>query len=595
MSESKKSMNEHKEKTQNQILKNLSHELRTPLSGIEHTFFLLKKTRLTAEQKSYLSIGEEALLQLSKHIDALISLKEIEDIKIEEKVFNLEEELIQLIIFYAAQFKLRSIDFIFNFDYDIKTFYIGDLIKLKSILRHLLDNSYKFTHQGSVLFQVKKIDSMKVSFTIEDTGEGMDEETISHLSKAYIQKDMSDQRTIGGLGIGLTIANAYVKALGGALKVESTVNKGTKVSFELSFKLGDEIHFSLTHPYVMLSFFKKMNNHMISSMGFKSHKDASPDFIFFDDETIKELKAYQLKYADQKTKCVLISETHARKTHGIDLVLLYPISRTSIMQSLFQSSEHDTYEPDYQPMLSGYALIVDDNRLNRIALQSILMKQGVQSKTVESGLLAIDAVKKETFDIILMDVQMPNMDGMEATRRIRALGKTYQKIPIIAVTANAYFNDYDLLKTSQMTDVIFKPIKTESLNPVLRKYLKPSPEIMIPENLYIFDENEFSTRFNGSMDIAKEVIETFLNEYPKDMKKIEESIHIKHAEHIIKHVHYFKGSCSYLSAQRIVWLINLIMDHAKHQNLEFMDALYKQLLSETKKLIELLKAFTYKL
>ncbi|PKK92458.1 MAG: hypothetical protein CVV62_00230 [Tenericutes bacterium HGW-Tenericutes-7] len=240
-------------------------------------------------------------------------------------------------------------------------------------------------------------------------------------------------------------------------------------------------------------------------------------------------------------------------------------------------------------------LVIDDEMSIRLLLDNYLSKK-FTVVTRNDGFEGLKYLEEGNMpDVIVADIQMPNMDGMEATRRIRALGKTYQKIPIIAVTANAYFNDYDLLKTSQMTDVIFKPIKTESLNPVLRKYLKPSPEIMIPENLYIFDENEFSTRFNGSMDIAKEVIETFLNEYPKDMKKIEESIHIKHAEHIIKHVHYFKGSCSYLSAQRIVWLINLIMDHAKHQNLEFMDALYKQLLSETKKLIELLKAFTYKL
>lgn len=591
MADTKKHINQTKDQTHQQILKNMSHELRTPLSGVEHALFLLKKTKLTQEQLSYLDLGEEALGHLSKQIDALIAIKEIEHIQIDEKLFNLEDEVIKLISFYQSQAKLKSIEFILTFDYHIDTFLKGDVTKIKSILRHVLDNSLKFTEQGFIHCDIKKRAQDFISFTIEDTGIGMDESNLNHMTEAFMQKDISDIRSYGGLGLGLSITHAYVKALGGKLMIESSINKGTKISFDLPLKKDEVMLFPRANTYIALTHFKKIPKDLIASIGFLESHESSPDFIFFDDESVKDIKDMKVSLADQKTKCILISSSKHRKVKDIDRIMHYPISRHELFETLFTTDESFDHEPDYQPMLSGYALIVDDNRLNRIALASILMKQGVHSKTVESGLLAIEAVKKETFDVILMDVQMPQMDGMEATRRIRALGKDFQKIPIIAVTANAYFNDYDLLKTSQMTDVIFKPIKTESLNPILRKYLKPSPEIMIPENLYIFDENEFKSRFDGSMDIAKEVIETFMIEYPKDLKKVLESITIKHAEHIIKHVHYFKGSCSYLSAQRLVWLINLMMDHAKHQNLEFMDALYQQLLGETEKLIEQLHIF----
>lgn len=591
MADIKKDKQSKDVKLHQQTLKNMSHELRTPLSGIEHAFFLLKKTKLTSEQASYVDLGEASIKELSKQIDTLIALKEIEHIVINDKIFDLEDEMIELLSFYDIKTKLGNINFEFIYDYRINTLLKGDLNKLKSTIRHILDNSIRFTEKGLIRFDIVKKEKDHILFSFSDTGLGIKEDMIKHIKEAFTQIDMSDQRAYGGLGLGLTIANAYVKALSGHLSIESKLDEGTKISFSIPLKTDEKIDNSKPQSYVAHSHFKVLQDDFIRSMGFQANHDSSPDFIFFDDETIQDIKTIKASLADQKTKCILLSTSHHRKMKEIDKVLHFPMSRKALFEALFESDEIIDNEPDYQPMLSGYALIVDDNRLNRIALASILMKQGVQSKTVESGELAIEAVKKENFDVILMDVQMPYMDGMEATRRIRALGKSYQKMPIIAVTANAYFNDYDMLKTSQMTDVIFKPIKTESLNPVLRKYLKPSPEIMIPENLYIFDEQAFIERFSGSMDIAKEVIETFMTEYPKDMKKIEESIEIKHAEYIIKHVHYFKGSCSYLSAQRVVWLINLMMDHAKHQNLQFMDTLFKQLQSETHKLILQLDSF----
>jgi len=237
-------------------------------------------------------------------------------------------------------------------------------------------------------------------------------------------------------------------------------------------------------------------------------------------------------------------------------------------------------------ILNGYALIVDDNRLNRIALESILTKEGMRSKSVSSGLKAIEAIKNESFDLVFMDVQMPDMDGMESTRRIRNLGKMYESLPIIAVTANAFLNDYDFLKTSLMNDIIFKPIRVKNLNLILRKYVNATSTIQIPEELFVFDQKDFEIRFEGSFDIADEVIASFLIEYTKDLKRIKKAIEEKNAVQIVETTHYFKGSCAYLSGKRAVWLLSFMIDAAKRQSLEMMDMCYDLLEKEVAKLLE---------
>ena len=281
-----------------------------------------------------------------------------------------------------------------------------------------------------------------------------------------------------------------------------------------------------------------------------------------------------------------------KRMHKVDGVIEYPVSRTTMVQKLMSNyhKARKTVTSPYTKQLSGTALIVDDNRLNRVALEGILLKLGIKSKLADSGSKAIEMVKNESFDLILMDIQMPIMDGIEATRRIRSLGNSYQMIPIVAVTANSYFNDYDMLKASQINDVIFKPIKIESLGQLLRKYLSGTDTITIPQEILSFDRLDFLKRFEGSYDIAKEVVATFQAEYPKDLDHIKEAIVSKNNEDIVKTAHYYKGSCTYLSGKRLVWVLNRMMDLAKNHQLDEMKELLHLLIIETDELVKQLKS-----
>ena len=254
--------------------------------------------------------------------------------------------------------------------------------------------------------------------------------------------------------------------------------------------------------------------------------------------------------------------------------------------------EKKQYAEDvFHKALTGYALIVDDNRLNRIALENILKKQGLKSKLVDSGAKAIEAAKNERFDIILMDIQMPEMDGIETSKHIRSLGPQYKNLPIIAITANAFLNDYDLMKHAQMNDVLFKPISIEALERILRKHLSHHKQIFVPAVHQVFDQKDYEYRFDESYDIAKTVIESFIEIYQGDLLSIEEAIKSNRPNIIKEKLHYFKGSCSYLSGKRTTWLLTTMMKLNEQNQKEALQNAYEVLVYEVDKLVEQLKKY----
>ncbi|HAX02352.1 MAG: hypothetical protein A3K26_04980 [Tenericutes bacterium RIFOXYA12_FULL_35_10] len=596
----KSSEQQHK---QYAFVANISHEIRTPLNGIHNALYLLQTTDITKEQKEYLDMAQTSMDQMTSIVDRVMDLDALESgqLDIQKRTFNLEDEMIRLIKMHSRQLEQKGLIFTWNYDYQINHEVIGDDRKLRHILSHLIQNAIKFTEQGSITFNVKKMDEKSYIFEIKDTGIGISEEHMTHLYDAFYQVDMTDEKAYQGLGIGLTVAHELTKLLSGKLSVESTLGYGSTFSLKLDLETGHDISFSQLHQLNMMVYHdhkpSKMME-MLSSMGIhvydEEHKTSQKaDIICFEiplkqGETLHQIKEM---YGRNETLLLTLGHMEQKRMKKVDGSLEYPISRTMLMQKLL-SAMHEirkSVTSMYTKTLKGTALIVDDNRLNRVALESILKKLGIQSVLVESGQSAIDYMKEHTVDLILMDIQMPHMDGLEATRRIRSLGQSCQSVPIVAVTANAYFNDYDLLKATQINDVIFKPIQIESLGQMLRKYMSTEETIHIPDEITRFDKNDFLKRFEGSYDIAKEVIDTFQVECPKDLEQIRKSIETHDSEQIIKAAHYYKGSCAYLSGKRLVWLLNQMMDDAKRLSFDHMEELHGLLVKETEELLSQLK------
>ena len=588
-----------------QFLANMSHEIRTPLSGIYNTFYLLSTTDLSLEQNEYLNVGQASIDSLASIVDDVLDISRIEAGKMEvyEDLFNIEEEFIRMIRTQKSFADDKGITISFHFDYRINFDILGDYRKLRQIFLNLLNNAIKYTKEGSIDIDVVMASEnpLQIEFSVKDTGIGIEESQINHLSEAFYQVDASESRKYQGTGLGLSISNQLIDLLHGKLTIESEIDKGSTFKVLLPFTKNRLYEYPATQKmkslYVIDNIHQSTIESMLSSMGlttytFETVADHKVDVIIFEtpiknSEMIQRLKE---EYGTESTITISSATPENKRFKKIDCFFDLPVSRQTFYQKILNklNSERKAQNTnEYKTILSGHALVVDDNRLNRIALESILVKQGIKSTSVDSGKKALDLVKKEDFNIIFMDIQMPEMDGIETTRRIRALGKKFQSIPIVAITANAFFNDYDMMKTTQINDVIFKPIKIEHLNQVLRKYIHTGTSIQIPDELFAFDEKDFRQRFEGSSDIALEVIESFSSEYRGDLQKLKSAIQLKDGEEIIKAAHYFKGSCSYLSGKRAVWMLNYMMNIAKNKQFDLMELCYDMLENEV---VELTKA-----
>jgi len=598
-------LNEHNKRIKQEkgeMLYQMSQELRTPLNGMLNAMYLMGTTNLSIEQKDYLEIGQASADIMSTVVDSVLDISKIEAGRMEifNESFNLEEELISMYRIEKQNLDEKGLSFEFEFDYRLNHEVKGDLRKLRQILINLLSNAIKYTHQGSITIKSSLIDDKKQSvmrFEIKDTGVGISEHQVDLMNQMF--RNQSDEGEYVTRGLGLSLTNELVKLMKGQMTVKSKLSEGSIVTVELPFEKGRMETYEFENQKKVV-FVSKTNQHiedMVKSIGLdicdpKDQDKHNCDYLFIEHEIAQSEEISKLidAYGHEETKIISIHPGEQKRYERIHLYLEYPFSRMSLYQKLInlshQEVKEEIIEAEYQSMLSGYALIVDDNRLNRITLENILFKEGVNSRSVESGPLAIDAVQKEDFDLILMDVQMPEMDGIETTRRIRMLGKKYENLPIIAVTANAFLSDYDFMKSSQMNDIVFKPIRIKHLTKVLRKYLKSSSTIQIPDELFVFDQKDFEIRFEGSFDIADEVIESFKTEYQKDLDKISQAIQKEDLDQIIETTHYFKGSCAYLSGKRAVWLLNFMMNAAKRSHLEMMLLCDELLHKEVKNLLD---------
>ncbi len=597
------------ENHKHQILANISHEIKTPLSGIYNAFYLLGTTSLTNDQQEYMDIGQTSLDQLTNVIDDMLIVQKIEEghLELDKDTFNLEDELIRIIKMNQKLASDQKIDLNFKFDNRISYELIGDYRKLRQVLLNLIQNGIKYTVKGSVTLDCNLVqeenDQVLIEFQVIDTGIGIRPKDQENITKQFFQVDTSKRRVYQGIGLGLSIASSLVSILNGKLTLTSKLKKGSTFSVTIPFIKGNTFTYPLAEQMDILLYTNQQTKSFLypifTSMGLHVYDKTTihenkVDFICDENMNLSLSDINELKEKHGKDNCHLIQVYPLvfKEKDKREMVIEYPISRRTLYQRLINRLGHqNTNVQEFKDFMNAYVLIVDDNRLNRIALDNILKKFGIESAQASSGKEAIEKVKNEHFDMILMDIQMPEMDGFEATRRIRSLGKEEASIPIIAITANLFLKDYDVMKTSQINDVIFKPIQVEHLSQVLRKNIKPTKALSIPDDLFVFDQKDFEMRFDGSMDIALEVIDTFLEEYPKDLVKIETAINHKNPNEIYETTHYFKGSCSYLSAQRAVWILTDMMKKSKEEQLEHMKSYVLQLDKEIKSLVEKIKEY----
>lgn len=507
------------QRTQSAFLANMSHEIRTPMNGIIGGLELLRKTSLNRDQFDLVSIAKQSANALLTLLNDILDISKVESGEL--KLRTAEVDLLQLIEDVAANLSFESdrkqIELVCPANYFSQGIYLVDPVRLRQVLINLVSNAVKFTSDGYVCVYCREIevnadDIALVEFVVEDTGIGIKKEDQATLFKRFKQVDDSSTRRASGSGLGLAIVKELVTLMGGTVGLESEYGTGTKIILRLPLKKlskdsidqavstdniyqDGKIYLALQHPKVIA-----MVEDVIHSLGMRSVVLSGDDFLSFSstlgsgDKLVVStyfLKTNQVEpevfnEAVARTQCLLV----ARAAELIDNNFVLPLEGSQVIakpvsqqilgawlcrESTRKSENHQLSRSTSQTTkFNGSVLVVEDAPMNQMIVSSILRKFGIEPEIANNGAEALQMLNRSSFDLILMDGQMPVMDGYEATRRIRATDPLVfdPRVPIVALTAHAMVGEEQKCLDAGMNGYLTKPIMINQLVEVLATYLK---------------------------------------------------------------------------------------------------------------------------
>jgi len=502
------------------FLANMSHEIRTPLNGIVGFTELLKSTDLNSEQKEFINIVEKSSENLLSIINNILDLSKIESNKTELDIIIFDPiiEFENAVETYGIRASEKNIELDFYLDPNIDKKLLGDSVKIKEVLINLLSNAIKFTDLGGkIKVEIKKISTIEnqteVSFSIQDNGVGMTKEQQLNVFAAFTQADVSITRKYGGTGLGLTISTKFLELMGSELKLESQKEKGTRFYFSIVFEeVLESTELAMVPSFQELTVCKfnyelpvqqdvylseYLKHYQVETTTFntasdlkKCNEDTNLNSLWIDvdnsdDDLLKTI------YKINSNKVILLSSFANRdrlEELGVHVakILYKPITPSKVIQGLnatnnIQPEEEldiSTASPFKNIQFKGNILVAEDNFINQKLIKQVLLRYGVTVELANNGLEAFEKRKSENYDLIFMDIQMPVMDGVEATHEIinYEVEEELPHVPIIALTANALNGDRERFISEGLDEYIPKPIETNELLYILKKFLEPKTE-----------------------------------------------------------------------------------------------------------------------